>query len=289
MAGSLRGRVRSEGRPRDRRPRPRAGAGRVRARSSRRRVGPSRLDLAGRCSWPSQALARGRAVERLAQRARAGDGRPRSAARRPSPTAPCAACARRGRSRPWSTPYRWPSVIASTCPPLRSALFTTTSKTAIRRSGAVSSCTSETGWSRPSRPSKTWRQPVGHVALADQRDGLLLRVRLLPAAAPCPGRAGPSRSTGLAARRPSRAPRRPGTPPPRGRRACRRGSPTAAAPPRSACRRPDAVDLAHEGRVGRRHDPAVQDAAHRSSRLWSHRSRTLSGSRRRNPLARTQR
>ena len=39
---------------------------------------------------------------------------------------------------PWSTPYTWPSGIGMMCPPLRSALFTTASKTAIRRSAGSS-------------------------------------------------------------------------------------------------------------------------------------------------------
>ena len=48
-----------------------------------------------------------------------------------------------------------PVGIASTCPPLRSALLTIASNTAIRRSGSVSAWTSETGWSCPSTPSNT--------------------------------------------------------------------------------------------------------------------------------------
>ena len=35
---------------------------------------------------------------------------------------------------PWSTPYTWPSGVGMMCPPLRSALLTTASNTAIRRS-----------------------------------------------------------------------------------------------------------------------------------------------------------
>ena len=56
----------------------------------------------------------------------------------------------RWKERPWSTPNRCPSGMARMWPPLRSALLTSTSKTAIRRSAALSSWTSETGRSRPS-------------------------------------------------------------------------------------------------------------------------------------------
>ena len=112
---------------------------------------------------------------------------------------------------PWSTPYTWPSGIGMMWPPLRSALLTTASNTAIRRSA---------GSSRP------------HERRRGRRPG-----RRRSTAAPCPGRTGPSRSTvGGTTRQPVAsddqvAPRSPGRP------ACRRGSPTAAAPPPPACRR----------------------------------------------------
>ena len=78
---------------------------------------------------------------------------------------------------------------------------------------------------------------VGHLALGDQRHRLLVRVGLLPelhhARAVRPV-AQPGRGDDVPAERLGDEVRRA----PRGRRGCRRGSPTAAAPPRPACRRP---------------------------------------------------
>ena len=53
---------------------------------------------------------------------------------------------------PWSTPYTWPPGVGMMWPPLRSALFTTASKTAIRRS-AGSSRRTNAGRSTSSSPS----------------------------------------------------------------------------------------------------------------------------------------
>ena len=53
--------------------------------------------------------------------------------------------------------------------------------------------------------------------------------RIDPQPAPCPARTGPSRQHGRRDEVPAERPRRPRTPRPRGRPACRRGSPTAAA------------------------------------------------------------
>ena len=134
---------RSERRPRDGRPVAAAAAGRRPRSQQPLAAAGQRRDLGG-----GEQLGAARSPRSPPDRV--ADGRPRrpapraAAARPPSPTAPCAACARRGSVTPWSTPYRWPSGIASTWPPLRSALLTTTSKTAIRRSAAVSSWTSET-------------------------------------------------------------------------------------------------------------------------------------------------
>ena len=237
MAGSLVGRAAQNG-----------GHGMAGHSPARRRAAPPRVEQPpaapverrrsrGRCRCRRARRPRSPPSAVAHARATAGHLLVGAAARRASPRGRCAACARRGSVTPWSTPYRWPSAISSTWPPLRSALLTSTSKTAIRRSGSVSSWTSDTGRSWPSTPSKTCSQPVGHLALA--RPG---------STASCSGSGScqqldharavrPVAAARSAARRPSRAPRRRRTPRPRGRRACRRGSPTAAAPPRSACRR----------------------------------------------------
>ena len=137
---------------------------------------------------------------------------------------------------PWSTPYTWPSGIGMMCPPLRSALFTTASNTAMRRSA---------GSSRAHERGQVDRlvavDPELHHARAE-------RAR----------RAAPS-----AARRPSRWPPRRGRPRSRGRPACRRGSPRAAAPPPPACRRtrPSSVagaDRAEQGHVRGVEQPALE-------------------------------
>ncbi len=141
--------------------------------------------------------------------------------------------------RPWSTPWRWPSVISRMCAPLRSALLTTMSKTAIRRSAAESSWMRATGRSSSSVPSKTWRQPSsGTASRGHEVDGVLVGVGFAPELHHPAGRAG-RRAARCAARCSSRTPPRRGRRRPRGRRACRPGSPTAASRRRSACRRPE--------------------------------------------------
>ena len=139
---------------------------------------------------------------------------------------------------PWSTPYRCPSGIASTCPPLRSALLTSTSKTAIRRSCGVSSWTRETGVVLPV-------DAVEDVAPARRAPRPRARCRrpTCSSSGSChswtmPGAVRPVAEEGVRHDVPAAAPRRRRTPPPRGRRGCRRGSPTAAARRGSACRRP---------------------------------------------------
>ena len=185
-----------------------------------------------------------------------------AAARRPSPTARCAACPRRG-SRPRGRRRRPGRRRAcSTWPPLRSALLSTASSTASRASRGSSACASSV---RPAVvvPGRGDRQPArrqlagGHEA--DQRLGV--RPARPPTAGRRPARAG-RRAARSAAPGPSRWPPRPGRRRPRGRPGCRRGSPTAAARRGPACRRSGPVhavqgDDAAQRRVGGVHQPAL--------------------------------
>ena len=133
-----------------------------------------------------------------------------------------------------------PSACGSTCPPLRSALLTTASKHGHpAQAGVVGVHERDRPRRRPSASST--REPAGRhgVRAARSRRGRRRasrrRRRTIHSWQARPERA--RRAAPSAARRPSRRPRRPRTPPPRGRPACRRGSPTAAARRRSACRR----------------------------------------------------
>ena len=190
----------------------RAGPGRPRCAAAAR-SGAAAASAPRRRAAPRAPRRRGRRAPRAAGRRRRA--RRRSSGSPAQPQSTVRSLGSGWKQTPWSTPYRWPSGISRTCPPLRSALLTSTSKTAIRRSGTESSWTRAIGWSCWSRPSKTW-QVAGRVRpLGDHRDRLLLRVGLAPelhhAAAVRARRAGSS-----AARRPSRAPRRRRTPPARG-------------------------------------------------------------------------
>ena len=156
---------------------------------------------------------------------------------RPTPTAPCAACARRGRSARGRRRSGGRRPSGSTWPPLRSALLTSTSKTAIRRSAALSSWTSDTS----SAAAVLGVQHVEPAPAAPGRPAEVDRLRRVSGVAdhscamPGPERA--RRAAPSAARRPSRAPRRRrGRDLAPGQRAVA-GSPTAGARRRSACRR----------------------------------------------------
>ena len=228
--------LRSERRPRDRRP----VAGRLRearpvrsSRSTRRAVA---RDLGGGRAGSASSVAERRRRRSSAQplehapRASSVSGSPRhrhSTVRSLSSTA---------KQTPWSTPvHAAVRASGSRWPPLRSALLTT-------RRG------------RPSARRSGW-------SLRAQREAEVDRSRRRrPTAGTCPGRTD-RRASPSAARGPSRSPPTRRTRRPRGRPACRPGSPTAAAPRRPACRRSgrlDAVegDRAVQRRVGRVDQPA---------------------------------
>ena len=133
-----------------------------------------------------------------------------AAARRPTATAPCAACPRRG-THAVVDAVHVPVGVGSRCPPLRSALLITASKTAMRRSASTSR----------RRMNATMSTVV-----------VVVDPELHHARARAARRGRPS-----AARCPSRWPPTPRRRRPRARPACRPGSPTAAAPPPPACRR----------------------------------------------------
>ena len=122
----------------------------------------------------------------------------------------------------------------------------------------MSSCTSDTGWSWPSTPSKTWHQPSGTASTGTIRDRLDALVRLLPqlhhALAVRPV-AEPGLRDDVPAQRLGDDVRRHLAP----------GEGVVGEVPERPLPRdrlvddPDAVDLPDERRVGRRHDPAVDD------------------------------
>ena len=179
--------------------------------------------------------------EQVVPRARSSTVRPRSAAaaRPPSPTARCAAWARRGSDTPWSTPCTGAARLDQDVAAL--AVGVVEDRRRARSSGAAGRrrrAPSTTGSPSEPRASSTRSQPVGQ---ARRRHHVDQRRRVVvdgvdPQLAPCPGRTAP-RAARSAARRPTRWPPTPRRPRPRGRPACRPGSPTAAAPPRPACRR----------------------------------------------------
>ena len=147
---------------------------------------------------------------------------------------------------PWSTPYVAGSASAwtrpcNTWPPLRSALLTTASNTHIRRRSGSSACTRVTGCPphrarRAPRASRRGPAAVDHVD-SPPRAPCRRRRAPSPRPAPSPARTVRPHATPWVGRGPSPAPPRPRRRPPRADRACRRGSPTADAPPRWACRR----------------------------------------------------
>ena len=118
---------------------------------------------------------------------------------------------------------------------MRSALFRTASSTAIRRSRSSSACPRTTGW--PPAPSASSTAATrGQRVRGDHVDQLDVGVGLHPELA----HPGPERPVAQHGRRhdaPAGCLGHRRTPRPRGRPACRPGSPTAAAPPRPACRR----------------------------------------------------
>ena len=134
---------------------------------------------------------------------------------------------RRGRRR-----RRARRASGSRCPPLRSALLITASNTACGAGPA----------SVAARHEHATRSTVSSTSIQSWHHARSER---------------PVAEHGRAARCPTRSPRTPRRPRPRARPACRRGSPTAAAPPRPACRRtppstPSRRDRAVERRVARR-------------------------------------
>ena len=134
-AGSYVGAAGSERRPGDRRP----ALDRERQAALARAAG--RPDAGWRAprpaEQPGQRACRASPSRCVAQLLRAPRPRRAAAAHRPSPTARCAASARRGRSRRGRRRAPRRPASTSTCPPLRSALLSTTSSTAIRRSRVV--------------------------------------------------------------------------------------------------------------------------------------------------------
>ena len=171
---------------------------------------------------------RWRSVGQLVRRHRRG---------RPSPTARCAACPRRGsrrRGRP-RTGARRPA--CSTWPPLRSALLITTSNSAIRASAGV------VGVGQQVRPAVV---VLGRGDASASPSAARRPARSRPAARPRPARRSRAgrrprraarRAAPSAAPRPSRSPPTPRRRRPPARPGCRPGSPTAAARRGSACRR----------------------------------------------------
>ena len=201
--------------------------------AGKRPVGVAAGRPAARAPRPPRGQVRGeRRAERRRRRAAsaastgpasAGSGRP------PTPTARCAACPRRG-SRRRGRPRTGGRRPGSTWPPLRSALLITASKSARRASRGSSAWASTYGW--PSSSRRRRLEPAGRDLVggheADQRLGVrrLVDPQLARARRPAGRRAAPWAGPG-----PSRsACGRPDRPRPPGRRACRRGSPTAGVP-----------------------------------------------------------
>ena len=140
---------------------------------------------------------------------------------------------------PWSTPNTRPS-LERMWPPLRSALLTSTSNTASSRSSGSSAWMTDTADVVGVQPlDAASNQPgLGTLAAGHQVDraGVVLVLGRPPRPAASPDPSGPSTRRSPARSR-SRRSGRPRTPPPRAARGCAAGSPTAAARPRSACRR----------------------------------------------------
>ena len=172
----------------------------------------------------------------------------------PSPTARVRSLSSAWKLTPWSTPKPRPPAIGSTWPPLRSALLTTASNTAIRRSAAVSACTRSHRVAAVDAVEDTPSPSVARPATHEVRPPLVGGLRhscTIPRRAARP-------ATPSAARRPSRAPRTRGTPRlALGQRAVGE-VPQRALPRDRLVDDRGAADLADERGVRRGHHPTVE-------------------------------
>ena len=197
---------------------------------------PQSADLAAGDVLAQLVAERPAAVERGTQLAQRLEHLRASSAARPSPTAPCAACARRAgtaRGRPRRSGRRRP---ASTCPPLRSALLTTHVERRHRlQLGDVGVHEHRRLAAPVAGPQHA--QPAGrHLRRRQDVDELALVVGVHPDL----HHPGAERPVAQQRRRddvPTRRPRRSDGWRPRARPACRPGSPRAVVRRGPACRR----------------------------------------------------